>query len=101
MTVILCALGDLLLHALYYYINSNTSLHPVYMLSCVRVVAVPYGAGVVTRLFACVLLRLCAVFRVVRGVMVSLCWVLRLEWPFFRGAPCAEGRCQSAAPPLY
>jgi hypothetical protein len=101
MTIILCALRDLVLHALYYYVNSNISLHPVYMLSCVRVVALPFGSGVVTPLFTYVLLRLCAVFRAVRGVMVSRCWVLRLECPFFGGAPCAGGRCQSPASPLY
>jgi hypothetical protein len=76
----------------YYYVHSNISLHPVHMLSCVRDVALPSGAEVVTPVFACVLLRLCAVFQVVRGVMVSRCWVFRLECPLFGVAPCAEGR---------
>jgi hypothetical protein len=73
---------ELLLHAYCYYVDSNISLHPVYMLNCVRVVVLPFGSGVVTPLFACVLLRFCTVFWVVRGVMVSRCWVL---WPPKKG----------------
>jgi hypothetical protein len=60
MTITVCALRDLVLHALYYYINLNISLHPMCTLSCVRVV-VSLGSGVVTPLFAYVFFRRCAV----------------------------------------
>jgi hypothetical protein len=48
MTIIVCDLRDLVLHALEYYINLNISWQSVCLLSCVRVVAISLGSGVVS-----------------------------------------------------